>query len=307
MCISPYTKVDYLRHELTHVPCGKCFECVRKKKLGWEIRLSRAAAWSDSAFFCLLSFDEEHYPIDAYDHKYNYLVIKKFIARLRKRIERNFGKHIKLKYYIASEYGELKDRLHFHALFFIKGYQFTWLEFASVLHDYYIFDRVTGRTFNQRTLPDYVVNAPKIYDKHRHKVDRYKVTPPSWNEGFIGNVYNIKFDKKRMKYTLKYIQKQYNKSFFSRFRMSEILSPEEVEDIKSSWSKDDIETVPSIAYNGRRVPIPYYWTTLLFDLNTRYEIRRHLDYINLHEDVNLWLYKSKQKLKQQILFENSLN
>ena len=32
MCICPVTKVDYVRHELIHVPCGKCFEFVRKKK-----------------------------------------------------------------------------------------------------------------------------------------------------------------------------------------------------------------------------------------------------------------------------------
>lgn len=307
MCISPILKRDIRRGENTLVPCGKCFECVRRKKLDWEIRLSRAAGAADCAFFCLLSFDEQHLPANPFDHSNNHLLLKRFFAKLRNRLKRWYGEQIKLKYYAATEYGEEKNRLHFHVLFYIFGRKFTWLEFASILHDYEIYDRVEYRTYHTRIITSKFDLSAQVRDKYRKLKPRYKVKTPCWEHGFIGNVYEIKYNKSRMRYTLKYIQKQYNKSFFSRFSFKDIISEEDKNDILLSWSPDDVNTLPSCSYNGSRVPIPYYWTTLLFDVNTRYEIRRHSNIIRDSEDINAWVLKSKEKLLRQCNFENTLN
>lgn len=105
--------------------CGRCFECIRKRKLHWTIRLSSQMSASDVAFFSLISYNEENYPDpDNYEKE----EIQKLIKRLRSRLERNFfymkkdfNKPITLSYFIVSEYGEEKNRLHYHALFFLDN------------------------------------------------------------------------------------------------------------------------------------------------------------------------------------------
>ena len=113
------------------MPCGHCYQCVRRRKSDWLVRLKCALNWSDCAFFKLLTFDDDHYPDDI-SREAQHREIKKFLDRLRVTLRRKFGCHIELKYFIASEMGELHDRLHYHCCFFVKGFKFGWQEFNEI-------------------------------------------------------------------------------------------------------------------------------------------------------------------------------
>lgn len=116
MCVSPKTIKQ--GNKFVTVPCGHCYQCIRKRKLDWEVRISSEMSVSDSAFFSLISYNEENYPDpDVADKK----AIQDLVRRLRRFLEHHYGKDVKLKYFIVSEYGEERNRLHYHAIWFIKG------------------------------------------------------------------------------------------------------------------------------------------------------------------------------------------
>ena len=129
MCISPVYKL--VNGERQFVPCGRCYQCVRRKKSDWIVRMTAAMNWADCSFFKLLTYDDEHYPADI-SREAQTLVIQQFVRLLRLTLKRKFGEDIVLKYFIASELGELHNRLHYHCSFFVKGAKFTWAEFNEI-------------------------------------------------------------------------------------------------------------------------------------------------------------------------------
>ena len=108
-CISPF------KHRDTGYtfPCGKCWDCRRRRIASWTFRLVKEAEESSSALFITLTYNDENliysfngYPtIDKAD-------FQKFMKRLRKL------NTTKLKYYAAGEYGDKSDRPHYHMILF---------------------------------------------------------------------------------------------------------------------------------------------------------------------------------------------
>ena len=129
MCVSPKTFKDNNGQLLT-VPCGHCYQCVRKRKLEWEIRITSEMSVSDCSFFSLISYNEENLPNPPIADK---LALQMLIRRLRRFLEYRYGRHVKLKYFIVSEYGEERNRLHYHAIFFIKGIYFDRFQWKILL------------------------------------------------------------------------------------------------------------------------------------------------------------------------------
>ncbi len=116
MCVSPKTVKQ--GKQIVTVPCGHCYQCIRKRKLDWEIRLTSELSASDVAFFSLISYNEENYPNPDVADK---VAIQSLVRRLRRFLQYHYGDGVKLKYFIVSEYGEQRNRLHYHAIWFIKG------------------------------------------------------------------------------------------------------------------------------------------------------------------------------------------
>lgn len=113
-------------------PCGKCIECLARKRNDWSIRLQAQLRYMDKgkmAFFCTPTYDEEHVPIYYTDGDLDdsdtivsvrglcKMDCQKFIKRVRRYVEYHYG--IKnLKFYMAGEYGPKTYRPHYHLIMF---------------------------------------------------------------------------------------------------------------------------------------------------------------------------------------------
>lgn len=116
------------------VDCGKCYECLRRRKQQWAFRLEQEGKVSNTVRFVTLTYDTKELPFTKWG---NPTLDKKDVVRFMKRLryyheteevtwyEREqikrkmpIGKRRKIKYYAVGEYGELKGRPHYHLIIF---------------------------------------------------------------------------------------------------------------------------------------------------------------------------------------------
>lgn len=118
MCFSPVT-VKKLGEEFT-VGCGKCGECISKKRMEWRQRLYFQNKSSDRLYFCTFTYDDAHLPYCLGFAVPRVSDIQKFHKRLRRHIDyRNLD--LQFKYFLASEYGPKHFRPHYHGLYCVSG------------------------------------------------------------------------------------------------------------------------------------------------------------------------------------------
>jgi len=87
------------------LPCGKCDPCRRQWANQYALRMKHEAAYHEQNSFVTLTYDPDNEP--------NELLLDdpiKWIKRLRKQI--------KIRYFLAGEYGETRGRPHYHAILF---------------------------------------------------------------------------------------------------------------------------------------------------------------------------------------------
>lgn len=127
MCTSPINiKRDYYSMNkdgqfLTHrVPCGKCWECLGRRRNDWSFRLYHQMQVSSSACFMTLTYgvnEREGWGsnpplsfngVDTLKKK----DLQDFMKRLRKKNNAN------IKYYAVGEYGTNNYRPHYHLIVF---------------------------------------------------------------------------------------------------------------------------------------------------------------------------------------------
>lgn len=124
MCYNPvrldtmdyYSKHGYIlsSKRFFNVPCGKCLACLSQKAKEWTMRLSHE--WNyyneSNSMFITLTYDSDNIPSDYGLHKRD---IQLFMKRLRKELDKE---NIKVKYFVAGEYGFQKHRPHYHMILF---------------------------------------------------------------------------------------------------------------------------------------------------------------------------------------------
>jgi len=114
------------------LPCGQCVGCRLERSRQWAMRCIHEAQLHQNNCFITLTYDDEHLPKDlSLDHREFQL----FFKRLRKA-----NPHIKIRYYMAGEYGSTRGRPHFHACIF--GYDF---------HDKKLFSRTSAGSLLYRS------------------------------------------------------------------------------------------------------------------------------------------------------------
>lgn len=100
MCI----QTIYIRKHQQEVPCGKCYECVKRRRNDWYIRCLIQSRESKYTYFGLLTYAKVGQRLKKRD-------VQLFLKRLRA-----YG--YKFSYLIAGEHGPKTDRPHWHCLFF---------------------------------------------------------------------------------------------------------------------------------------------------------------------------------------------
>lgn len=94
--------------EFIDIPCGKCFQCLQRKRNEWVLRMQREMRkYPTSTWFVTLTYDEEHLPDQGVD--------KEGCQKYLKQLKEVFPK---MKYFFCSEYGPTTFRPHYHAVFF---------------------------------------------------------------------------------------------------------------------------------------------------------------------------------------------
>ena len=103
-----YTKENFFdnqkKENIVLIPCGKCEECLREKKIDLYKRIKKELSYWEKNIFVTLTYDNEH------KKDLNFRDIQLFLKRLRK-------KH-KIRYFYVGELGENTKRPHYHMIIF---------------------------------------------------------------------------------------------------------------------------------------------------------------------------------------------
>lgn len=132
-CLKPH----YLDKKKMTVPCGKCFICRLRRSAEWTMRIRHEWQMNDwNGMFVTLTYDEEHLPRTMWEvtsfnkpfEKYwSIKPIKDGFGTIRKKDLQLFNKRLRrlldvrqnkkhYKYYSCGEYGENRNRAHYHCL-----------------------------------------------------------------------------------------------------------------------------------------------------------------------------------------------
>lgn len=113
------------------VQCGKCPPCAKRRIDEWVFRLTQEELKHSSAHFITLTYSPDNVPISPNGYmtltkgngrkqegkKRKESCFQLFIKRLRKNLT-NEARQQKISYYMASEYGTITQRPHYHAIIF---------------------------------------------------------------------------------------------------------------------------------------------------------------------------------------------
>lgn len=109
------------------VPCGKCLQCRIQKRREWSLRmLHELDNWHD-AVFLTLTYSPDKMPIVPVGLKYgpmpsNGTLVKKHLQDFIKRLRRDLDyEKRKIKYFACGEYGDERERPHYHAIIYGIG------------------------------------------------------------------------------------------------------------------------------------------------------------------------------------------
>lgn len=277
MCISPNTiKVPiswkgFSASKLVSVPCGHCYECVRKRKLDWEIRLTAESCASAHTFFGMLTYNDEFYHCDVDRNEISY-----YIKRLRYNLNKYYP-GATLKYFLVSEFGELKDRLHYHVLYFVSAEfddthrefeelcKMSWVYRVPLTNEDVEYRRSVFKSWCKRIKPD---RKSDVYIDYRNWSRRryddqslgFATCQMLRGGSSVGSIH----------YACKYIQKQYNRMFYSHLGydawIKHMIDSKQFEfnvlrDAVTPLCKSNILDYPTFPIRGKRYPVPKRWLT----------------------------------------------
>lgn len=103
------------------VPCGKCYNCKRRRVSSWSFRLMQEYKVASTGYFVTLTYDTQYVPIS----KKGYMSLdKKHLQNFFKRLRQWHAKQDSIKYYAVGEYGGKTYRPHYHIIVFNANIEF---------------------------------------------------------------------------------------------------------------------------------------------------------------------------------------
>lgn len=110
------------------VPCGKCYNCKRRRVSAWSVRLMEEFKNSQTGYFITLTYDTKYVPITP---KGFMSLEKKHLQSFFKRLRQWHNNADTIKYYAVGEYGGKTFRPHYHIILFnanIEHIEKSWSE-----------------------------------------------------------------------------------------------------------------------------------------------------------------------------------
>jgi len=92
------------------LPCGTCDGCRLERSRQWAVRCVHESQMHQENCFITLTYDDDHIPPGG---NLRYKDFQNFMKRLRKKYT---GK--KIRFFMCGEYGNLRERPHYHACLF---------------------------------------------------------------------------------------------------------------------------------------------------------------------------------------------
>lgn len=205
MCLSPIrvrNRSKILSQTLANqlyidIPCGKCEECMQKKKDEWHMRLYyeylSCCKSGGYMLFDTLTYDNKHLPhiLDYKDDLKGYVDgeidnfstfrrsdIRYFMVRLRRRLSyKGYNVAKNLRYFICSEYGtdeRFTHRPHYHVVMFVYNSFISPLDLSRAICSSWNFGRTDGIPFKSSVY----VTSKRIFSQeneasHRNNLFRY--------------------------------------------------------------------------------------------------------------------------------------
>lgn len=230
--------------ESIQLPCGQCIGCKLIRSVTWALRCLHEISLHQDNCFITLTYDDNQLPDDYSLKKSDF---QKFLKRLRKEIS-----PIKIRYFMAGEYGDSSWRPHYHAIIF--GYSFPdkiRVQSKEVENPYFI-----STTLNKLWKYGFHIIAEANFDTAAY-IARYctkKITGEKaashyhrdiiqWNE-FTGEVLEWRETDLLPEYATMSKRPAIGKEWYDK------------------WKKD---CYPSdfLIQDGRKLPIPKYYDKLL--------------------------------------------
>lgn len=174
------------------LPCNKCIYCQVQYSNQWAVRCvleARATPYNNS--FITLTYNDENVPKDGFLNKRD---VQLFIKKVRKSLP-----GVKIRYFLAGEYGRQNYRPHFHIVFFNfrpKDIYNSWNEGNTTLWRSRQIEKMWGKGFISVGL-DIEMRTMKYIAKYLTKCsplpERFKNNPeyvqPSNHPGIAANQY----------------------------------------------------------------------------------------------------------------------
>lgn len=92
------------------VPCGRCPGCLLARSFQWSVRCTVESYYHKESYFLTLTYSKENLPEDGCLNRAHF---QSFMKRLRKHFS-----GYKLKVFYCGEYGDKRNRPHYHAIIF---------------------------------------------------------------------------------------------------------------------------------------------------------------------------------------------
>lgn len=227
MCDSPVI-IDAKAKGFLPVPCGRCPPCKFRRVNSWVFRLMQEEKVSTSAHFVTLTYATEHVPIS---HNGRKTLSKRDWQLYMKRL-RKLCPGVKLKYYVAGEYGTHTYRPHYHAIVFncpnIDYFHDAWglgqihvgqVTSSSVAYTMKYIDKASGNSFygSDDREPEFSLMSKNlglsylsddIVKYHKADLSRMYVTKPGGVRVAMPRYYRLKiFDKAEQLKQLQIVQR----------------------------------------------------------------------------------------------------
>lgn len=137
------------QYEHVVIPCGHCIGCRLDYSRAWADRMMLELETAGKGLFVTLTYDNEHIPVSEYDEDGSpvWFTLNKRDCQLWMKRLRKVYPDIKIRFFLAGEYGPSTLRPHYHAILFGLGlddlYDLQKFGKNELGQNYYISEKMT--------------------------------------------------------------------------------------------------------------------------------------------------------------------